>query len=67
MKVPAICQNKFFLMAITASFMFTSMLVFNVVFPALDSQGEQIDVLQSDIKQILNDVGYIKGQVSKIP
>lgn len=47
--------------------MFTSMLVFNVVFPALDSQAEQIDVLQSDIKQILNDVGYIKGQVSKIP
>jgi len=67
MKIPAICQNRFFLMGLAASFTFTSMMIFNVVFPVLDTQAHQIEIVQADIKQILSDTHFIKGKLERLP
>ena len=68
-----LCFNKIFWMAISASFAFT-VLMFNITMSTIDANGEYtmdaisdntqaIQVVNTDIKQILVDTSYIRGIV----
>lgn len=49
-------------MAITASFAFT-LIMFNISMNMIDVNAEAIQVVNTDIKQILVDTSYIRGIV----
>lgn len=66
-----LCLNKIFWSAITASFAFT-MIMFNITMDRIDANAEYtkdaiavnteaIQVVNSDIKQILADTSYLRG------
>ncbi len=68
-----LCLNKIFWMAISASFAFT-MIMFNISMSiidvnaeftkdAIEANTEAIQVVNTDIKQILVDTSYIRGIV----
>ena len=64
MKLPDLCLNKVFLTMISASFFF-SFLLFNIAVAGIDANAEEIRIVHEDIKQILSDTAFIKGQLTK--
>ena len=62
--IKKLCLNKIFWSAISASFAFT-VIMFNVTIGISNANGEEIQIIHEDIKEILSDTSYIRGILQK--